>query len=100
MWALVVWVMTLVSALACIKFCWVAKVKGKLFYENILTFYDHGFNPLAFEHLLFGHPRRLFRTNISGFQICFWQLFWHGMVCELYAFIHLNLKLIYFVGVM
>jgi len=30
----VVWVRTLVSALALIKFCWVVKVQGKLFYEN------------------------------------------------------------------
>jgi len=40
MWAWVVWVRTLASALASalalIKFCWVAKVKGKLFYKNIL----------------------------------------------------------------
>jgi len=34
MWAWVVSVRTLLSVLALIKYCWVAKVQGKLFYEK------------------------------------------------------------------
>ncbi len=35
MWAWVVWVRMLASALGLIKFCWVAKVQGKLFYKTV-----------------------------------------------------------------
>jgi len=64
MWAWVVWVRTLESALALIEYCWVTKVLGKLFFE-IKSFV----NPVdiclfhLFSHLTIFRQKRVFEDD-------------------------------------